>query len=157
MLSGLLRCGSCGSGMSIKGKDGSGKIRIRCSADAESGSCGAPRTFYLDTIEKVVLDTLAAELKDPKLIVEYVEAYVAKRKQLAQNAIKSRSRLERKLAALKRDKDRAIDAYTKEAMTVEELKEKLPPIREAIAAVEVELSRQPEIPDRTKEHTSELQ
>src|SRR3546814_17726588 len=98
----------------------------------------------------------SAELKDPKLIVEYVEAYVAKRKQLAQNAIKSRSRLERKLAALKRDKDRAIDAYTKEAMTVEELKEKLPPIREAIAAVEVELSRQPEIPDTVALHPQEI-
>jgi site-specific DNA recombinase len=35
MLSGLLRCGACGAGMSTNGKDNSGRIRIRCSAARE--------------------------------------------------------------------------------------------------------------------------
>jgi hypothetical protein len=35
----LLRCGCCGSGMSVHDRDKSGKTRIRCSAVRESGSC----------------------------------------------------------------------------------------------------------------------
>jgi DNA invertase Pin-like site-specific DNA recombinase len=37
MLSGLLRCGACGGGLSTNGKDESGRIRIRCSAASENG------------------------------------------------------------------------------------------------------------------------
>jgi site-specific DNA recombinase len=39
MLSGLLRCGSYGSGMATNGRDKSGRVRIRCSAATESGTC----------------------------------------------------------------------------------------------------------------------
>src|SRR5450631_105560 len=39
ILSGLLRCGACGSGMSTNGRDKSGRIRIRCSAASASGTC----------------------------------------------------------------------------------------------------------------------
>ena len=55
MLSGLLRCGACGAGMSTNGKDNSGRIRIRCSAATESGSCHDAKTFYLKTVESAVL------------------------------------------------------------------------------------------------------
>jgi site-specific DNA recombinase len=52
MLSGLLRCGACGSGMSTNGQDKSGRVRIRCSAAKESGICADAKTFYLDTVER---------------------------------------------------------------------------------------------------------
>ncbi len=45
MLSGLLRCGSCGSGMATNGRDKSGRVRIRCSAATESGTCPDAKTF----------------------------------------------------------------------------------------------------------------
>jgi hypothetical protein len=38
LLSGLLRCGYCGSGMSVHDGDKTDKTRIRCSAVRESGS-----------------------------------------------------------------------------------------------------------------------
>ncbi|TPJ08230.1 hypothetical protein FJ428_07970 [Mesorhizobium sp. B2-8-1] len=38
LLSGLLRCGICGSGMSVHDRDKTGKTRIRCSAVRESGA-----------------------------------------------------------------------------------------------------------------------
>jgi site-specific DNA recombinase len=41
--SGLLRCGCCGAGMSTKGTDKSHRMRIRCSAAAESGTAWIPR------------------------------------------------------------------------------------------------------------------
>ncbi|WP_347340270.1 zinc ribbon domain-containing protein [Bradyrhizobium cytisi] len=52
MLSGLLRCGSCGSGMATNGRDKSGRVRIRCSAATESGTCPDANTFYLDAVER---------------------------------------------------------------------------------------------------------
>src|SRR5262245_7154115 len=62
LLSGLLRCAACGSGMSTKGKDKSGRVRIRCTAAAENGTCPDPATFYLDTVENAVIGGLKAEL-----------------------------------------------------------------------------------------------
>src|SRR5437899_953055 len=38
ILSGLLRCGACGGGMSASGKDKSGRRRIYCTAARESGT-----------------------------------------------------------------------------------------------------------------------
>ena len=55
MLTGLLRCGACGTGMSSKGVDKSKRIRIRSSAATESGTCADPKTFYWDTVETAVL------------------------------------------------------------------------------------------------------
>ncbi|MDN3720363.1 recombinase family protein [Roseibium salinum] len=86
MLSGLLRCGACGSGMSTSGKDKSGRIRIRCSSARESGTCPDPKTFYLDTVESAVLSGLRKEMKDPRVLAEYVKAYHEERKRLAADA-----------------------------------------------------------------------
>ena len=74
MLSGLLRCGACGAGMSTNGKDNSGRIRIRCSAATESGSCQEAKTFYLKTVESAVLGGLENEMRHPQVIAEYVRA-----------------------------------------------------------------------------------
>jgi site-specific DNA recombinase len=113
MLSGLLRCGTCGAGMSTNGKDRSGRIRIRCSAAAESGTCPDPKTFYLDTVEKAVLNGLTTEMRHPDVIAEYVRAYHKERKRLSAEADATRNRLERQLANLTGDIDRLVDAIAK--------------------------------------------
>ncbi|WP_426409060.1 recombinase family protein [Bradyrhizobium ganzhouense] len=79
MLSGLLRCSACGAGMSTNGKDKSGRVRIRCSAATESGTCSDPKTFYLDTVESAVLSGLRAELRALKVIAEDVRTYLEER------------------------------------------------------------------------------
>ena len=83
MLSGLLRCGACGAGMSTNGKDNSGRIRIRCSAATESGSCQDAKTFYLKTVESAVLAGLENEMRQPQVIAEYVRTYHEERKRLS--------------------------------------------------------------------------
>ncbi|MCO6185157.1 recombinase family protein [Rhizobium sp. L1K21] len=113
MLSGLLRCGACGSGMSTNGKDKSGRIRIRCSAATESGSCPDPKTFYLETVEATVLDGLRAELQSPKVLAEYVKTYHEERKRLSAEANSNRVRLERKADQLKNEIDRLVDHLAK--------------------------------------------
>lgn len=93
MLSGLLRCGACGAGMSTSGRDKSGRQRIRCSAATESGTCPEPKTFYRETVEKAVLDGLTAEMRHPEVIVEYVRTYHEERKRLAAEADSKRIQL----------------------------------------------------------------
>ncbi|MEO0522512.1 MAG: recombinase family protein [Pseudomonadota bacterium] len=66
LLSGLLRCAACGAGMSTNGKDRSGRIRVRCSAQRESRSCPNPQTFYLDRIEQAVCPDFAPSTGIPK-------------------------------------------------------------------------------------------
>jgi len=56
LLSGLIRCRACGSGMAVSGLDRSGRKRIRCSAHTNSGACPDPKTFYLDDVEALVMD-----------------------------------------------------------------------------------------------------
>ncbi len=71
MLSGPLRCGACGAGMSTNGRDKSERIRIRCSSATESGVCRDAKTFYLTTVESAVLAGLEAEMRqhgDPALL-----------------------------------------------------------------------------------------
>jgi hypothetical protein len=113
MLSGLLRCGACGSGMSTNGQDKSGRVRIRCSAAKESGICSDAKTFYLDTVERAVLGGLRAELRAPKVIAEYVRTYLEERKRLAASSNAKRQRLEQQLGQLNREIDRLVDAIAK--------------------------------------------
>jgi DNA invertase Pin-like site-specific DNA recombinase len=113
LLSGLLRCGACGAGMSTNGKDKSGRIRIRCSAANENGTCRDARTFYLETVENAVLAGLHAEMRDPRVIAEYVRAYHEERKRLAAQADAKRARLDRRLGELNREIARLVDAIAK--------------------------------------------
>lgn len=113
MLSGLLRCGACGSGMATNGRDKSGRVRIRCSAAKESGTCPDGKTFYLDTVEKAALGGLRAEMRAPKVIAEYVRTYLDERKRLAASSNAKRQRLEQQLGQLNLEIDRLVDAIAK--------------------------------------------
>jgi len=110
MLSGLLRCGA---GMSTNGKDNSGRIRIRCSAATESGSCQDAKTFYLKTVERAVLAGLESEMRHPQVIAEYVRTYHEERKRLSAKANAKRAHLELRLGELNREIDRLVDAIAK--------------------------------------------
>ncbi|TYL74643.1 recombinase family protein [Bradyrhizobium cytisi] len=113
MLSGLLRCGSCGSGMATNGRDKSGRVRIRCSAATESGMCPDAKTFYLDTVESAVLSGLKTELRAPKVIAEYVRTYLEERKRLTATSNAKRQRLEQQLGQINREIERLVDAIAK--------------------------------------------
>jgi len=91
-LSGLLRGGCCGSGMSAHDRDKTGKTRIRCSAVRESGSCSSRRILYFSEVEEAVLRGMIEELRDTRLIETYVRAYSEERKRLAATTISRRTR-----------------------------------------------------------------
>ena len=113
MLSGLLRCGACGAGMSTSGRDKSGRQRLRCSAATESGTCPDAKTFYRETVEKAVLSGLTAEMRHPDVIAEYVRTYHEERKRIAVEEDAKRIQLERRLGDLNRQINRLVDAIAK--------------------------------------------
>ncbi len=74
MLSGLLRCGCCGSGYSVSGSDKRGTV-VACSRWRESGTCSNRRTLGMSAIEQKVLDGLEQHLGDPELVADYVREW----------------------------------------------------------------------------------
>jgi site-specific DNA recombinase len=113
LFSGLLRCGACGAGLSSNGKDRTGRIRVRCTASAESGTCPDPATFYLDTIERAVLAGLKAELRDPRLITRWVQTFHEEMKRLSADRVRERIADQRRVGELSRELERVIDAIAK--------------------------------------------
>ena len=113
LLSGLLRCSACGSGMSTYGKERGGRKRVRCTRAAESGTCPNPRTFYLDTIEAAVLGALRGELRHPDVIAEFVRTYHEERKRLASESGAQHAAAGRRLGEVRREIDRIVDGVAK--------------------------------------------
>jgi hypothetical protein len=139
ILSGLLRCGSCGGGMSSKGTDKSGRVRIECTTARENGTCPDPATFYLDDVEKTVLSGLCDELKDPQVFTEYVREYHAERQRLAAKATRNLARLERRRAEIDREVARLVDGIAKGIGDPEPLGDRMLVIRAERREIETQL------------------
>jgi site-specific DNA recombinase len=139
MLSGMLKCGSCGGGMSAKGQDKSGRTRIECSRHRDHGNCPDPQTFYLDVVEQAVVQVMRQQLEDPQLMTTYVEAYNAARMKHLQGEVKHRQNLEKKIKNLDAevsrilefvaqgvgDKDRIATQYAEKSFALRDAKEEL--------------------------------
>jgi hypothetical protein len=113
LLSGLLRCGACGGGMSVCGADRTGRGRVRCSRHRESRTCPDPRSFYINAIEGAVLDALRQELRDPQVTAEYVQTYHEERRSLAAKSVRQHKTLQKRIDGLKREIDRLVDGIAK--------------------------------------------
>ncbi|WP_076446334.1 recombinase family protein [Roseivivax lentus] len=154
LLSGLLRCGACGAGMSTNGKDRSG--RIRCSAHSESGSCPNPQTFYLDRIEIAVLSGLKAELRHPEVMAEYVRTYHEERRRLTADAIKGRARIERRLTEIERALKRLVDAICDGSDVIQQLEPQFLALEKEQAKLRAKLQEAPEPPEVIGLHPATL-
>ncbi len=110
--SGLIKCGSCGSGMASIGSDAKG-LRVQCSAYRESGTCDNSRRVYLEEIEAPVLEAIQQHLEDPKLITEYINAYNFESERLRRDSGHEKARLDRRNRQIERELDRLIDSIAK--------------------------------------------
>lgn len=109
LLSGLLRCGCCGSGMSVKGRDKTGKMRIQCSRHHESGDCPDPVMTYVEIIERKVIDTVLRLFSSPEDIKVLLKNARAEARKEMGDKINERSKLERRLGELDREVERLTD------------------------------------------------
>ena len=140
ILSGLLRCGVCGSGMSAHDKDRAGKVRLRCSAVRESGACSHKRTYYAEAIEAATINGLREELRNPQAIAEYVKEYRAERKRLAGDVDARRTKLSTRKGAIGRELDRLVDALAQGLATAATIGNRLLTLEAEQRQVEEELA-----------------
>jgi DNA invertase Pin-like site-specific DNA recombinase len=134
LLSGLLKCGKCGGGMTTAGKGRGGVPRIHCTRAIEAGTCDHRRKYNLLSIEEETLRGLRQELRDPQLIGEFVRAYHAERRHLAANSANDKARIDRELSKTKGRIARLVNALADGLVEADAVKDKL-------AALEVERRR----------------
>jgi site-specific DNA recombinase len=139
VLSGLLKCGCCGGGMSIIGSDRSGP-RIQCSVFKESGACENAARYYIQKIERLVVDALRFQLSDPNLIREYVKAYRDERNRAESAARRKRSTLDKDYAKSKSEVQRVVGSIAKGLISEEEAASLLGAARREIARLESEIA-----------------
>ncbi|MER8961225.1 recombinase family protein [Mesorhizobium sp. M0701] len=157
LLSGLLRCGCCGSGMSVHDRDKTGKTRIRCSTVRESGSCSNRRIVYLRNVENAVLDGMRDELKDPRLIEIYVRNYNQERQRLAAGATNARITLETKIARIEAERQRNIDLVVKGVIGDDDARERIAELKGRRIEAEAELANLEEAPSTLTVHPATIE
>ncbi len=143
LLSGLIKCHSCGGGMSVKDRD-HGRVRIHCSTRRESGSCENRKILYMDDLESAVLGGLKKHLKAPHLLKEFAKTYQEERERLVADTRRARSGLEARLAKTTRLLDRAWADYEAERLPTEVIGPRMQDLLAEQKELEAELANAPE-------------
>lgn len=151
MLSGLLKCGACGGGMSITGTDRKGP-RIVCSAYHEGRACTHGRKYYVAEIEGRVVGALKGRLGSRAALALYVKRYNEERVRLNGEASGRRAKLERIAAEAKRALDRAVENLIRGRISESEADAVLPGLREEHARAATELAALAEPPKTVTLH-----
>jgi site-specific DNA recombinase len=108
LLSGLLKCGKCGSGYTIAGADKRGPY-LRCSRSVESGTCDNKRTVSLDAIEATVLHAIERHLGAPELLAQYVQEFHRALAELRDTAHDRRVELSKRLDEVEKSINAIVD------------------------------------------------
>lgn len=143
LLSGLLKCGSCGGGMSIKGRDRGG-VRIVCTTFHNAKLCANNRTYYLHHVEETVLSGLRRHLVDPRAIKHFLKCYHDERKRLVVEASRERPDLERRLGEATRKLARLTEAMLDSDAPVASFTTRIAELEREKAEIEARLAQMSE-------------
>ncbi|WP_396595782.1 recombinase family protein [Brevundimonas sp. R86498] len=123
LLSGLMKCSVCGSGMTMNGQ------KFACSAARERGTCTNRKLIAAKTIEARVLEGIAAKLLAPEAIGAAVSSAQKEAADRQRQTLSTRAPMERELAEIARKLDRAQTLCIDGAMEIEELKRRSLPLK----------------------------
>ena len=138
LLSGLLRCGCCGGGLS----SGNANVRRRlyCSRWKEAHSCSNGRMFYADDIEARVINGLQKQLAEPAAIALFLNTYTAERRKLAEKGATLRADLERRLARVEAETQRTKRAMLESTLPIASFNGDFDRLNAERAQIETELA-----------------
>ncbi len=146
LLSGLLKCGSCGSGLAAMGKDKSGRVRIRCSASRESDTCPNPRTFYLDRIERSVVSVVQQFLRKPERLALFIKTYQEEQARLVNERRSQRGVYERELDRVVAKIDKIVMQIADDIIDPEDARAAMQKLRPRRKELQELLADTPELP-----------
>jgi site-specific DNA recombinase len=133
LLSGLVKCGKCGSGYIGGGTDKRG-VRLVCSRHREAGLCENTKSVPREWIEQRVLKGIETHLADPELVAEYVCEYHRMTRELNSKAGAQLRAIDKKLGNVTGEISRLVDAIASGAVAARAVGGK-------IAALEAEQDR----------------
>jgi site-specific DNA recombinase len=107
-------------------------------------------------VERTVFEGLKANLTTPNLITAYVETYNEERKRLSVGLIANRSRIEKRLARVKREFDRMFQSYVKGFSEEVEVREPPAELRAERKRLEVDLASAEKPPETVALHPTAL-
>lgn len=113
LLSGLLKCGCCGSGYVVAGADKRGPY-LRCSRMIETGLCDNRRTVSVETVESMVLAGIEKHLASPDLLAEYVREFHRAFSELQSTASLRHAELSEQLREVEADIVKIVDLLVEE-------------------------------------------
>ena len=150
LLTGLLRCGSCGGGFAAVGKD-----YLACSAARKLRTCSQKKSFRRGLLEDAVLDLLRDRLMQPEAVAAFVKAYAIEANTQLGSATADRGRLTSERATLVRKLDGLYDAIA-DGLRTPGLKVKLEEMEARIMLLDQELATPEPSPVRFHPNLSEL-
>lgn len=151
LFSGLLKCGCCGGGMSMKDNN-KGRIRVQCSTMKESRSCTNTSAYYLDEIIEATLDGLREQLHATDAMKQLVKAYNSERMRLAAEAIEKARILDKQISGLEERKERTWRDYDDNVLDGRIANERLLRITDEITALEEKKAALPALPETVVLH-----
>jgi DNA invertase Pin-like site-specific DNA recombinase len=138
LLSGLLKCKSCGFGLVTAGRDKSDRIRVRCRGHALTKKCRAPRTFYLKIIEDLLLQSLEARMSNFEKLASLIDQQTDKHRD---ENIKDRlASLRSQIAQLEAEISKMLDWLLRDIGDAETISQKMKAQRSQQVALKAELA-----------------
>jgi DNA invertase Pin-like site-specific DNA recombinase len=138
-LSGLLHCGCCGAGMSIKDRN-LNYTRIVCSQMKEAGACTNRRSYPLEEIERRVVERLRENLGSREAIAYFVRCYADARQKAASSSASRRDKIESRLGVVTREIDRTVDLVIRQVIADGEASKRLTDLRAEKGRLAAELA-----------------
>ncbi|MBS0233452.1 MAG: recombinase family protein [Proteobacteria bacterium] len=139
LLSGLLKCGCCGAGMTVHDTR-NGRVRLRCARMYEAGACDNRTAYDMRIIEKLVFDALRPKFSTPAMMADFVSGYNERLRRRSADSTSRRAKTERGLAEARASIERWQKLYVAGHATDAEMAAHVPKLREQVACLEAELA-----------------
>jgi site-specific DNA recombinase len=149
LLTGILRCASCGGGLTTTSSDSSGP-RVMCSRYRESGSCDNTGRYYVEKIERDVIDRLRVMFADTSVIDAYVDEYKRETERLTRERRNGRSAKEAALADVQKRIARVVDQISRAQIEDDDVAAIMPGLRAERDSLKADLSAE-EVPTKVIE------